>query len=91
MVRLLVRALLPAALGLTGLCLVPPAGAEQDLSKARWVKSTAYVVPKETATDTVERDQPNSRSRGTISTPEVARMAAEIRRTTKVTPRTTQA
>jgi hypothetical protein len=49
MLRLLVRALVPAACGLAGLCLVPSAGAEQDLAKAKWVKSTAYVVPKQTA------------------------------------------
>jgi hypothetical protein len=51
MLRLLVRALVPAAFGLAGLCLIPPAGAEQDLAKAKWVRSTAYVVPKETATE----------------------------------------
>jgi sugar lactone lactonase YvrE len=50
MLRLLVRALV-AAIGLAGLCLVPSAGAEQDLARAKWVKSTAYVVPKETATE----------------------------------------
>jgi sugar lactone lactonase YvrE len=39
----------PAAFGLAGLCLIPAARAEQDLAQAKWVPSTAYVVPKETA------------------------------------------
>ncbi len=39
----------------------------------------------------VARDQPNSCSSGTISTPGVARVAAEISRTTKVMARTIQA
>src|SRR5262245_32207793 len=42
--------LILAALSLVGL-LTPAARAEDDLSKAKWVKSTAYVVPKETATE----------------------------------------
>src|SRR5439155_9721682 len=33
------------------LFLSTPARAEEDLSKAKWVPSTAYVVPKETATE----------------------------------------
>jgi sugar lactone lactonase YvrE len=51
MLRLLVWALVPATLGLVGLRLIPSARAEQDLARAKWVKSTAYVVPKETATE----------------------------------------
>ena len=51
MLRLPVCALVPAALGLAGLCLLPSARAEPDLAQAKWVKSTAYVVPKETATE----------------------------------------
>jgi sugar lactone lactonase YvrE len=51
MLRLLLWALVPAALGLAGLCLIPSARAEQDLTQAKWVKSTAHVVPKETATE----------------------------------------
>jgi sugar lactone lactonase YvrE len=51
MLRLLICALLPAALGLSGLHLLPSAYGEQDLARAKWVKSTAYVVPKETATE----------------------------------------
>ena len=38
------------AFGLIGFCLTPVARAEQDLATATWVKSTAYAVPKETAT-----------------------------------------
>jgi hypothetical protein len=51
MPRLSVRALVLAAFGLTALCLTHAARAEQDLATAKWVKSTAYVVPKETATE----------------------------------------
>jgi hypothetical protein len=51
MPRLPVRALILAAFGLTGLCFVPVGRAEQDLATAKWVKSTAYAVPKETATE----------------------------------------
>jgi sugar lactone lactonase YvrE len=51
MSRSLVRALLPAAFGLAGLYLSPAAHAEPDLTQAKWVPSTAYVVPKETATE----------------------------------------
>jgi hypothetical protein len=51
MPRLLVCVLAPAALGLAGVSLIHSARAEQDLAKAKWVKSTAYVVPKETATE----------------------------------------
>jgi sugar lactone lactonase YvrE len=40
-----------AAFSLADLSLNSAAGAEQDLAKAKWVKSTAYVVPKETATE----------------------------------------
>src|SRR6202011_2209428 len=46
-----VRALVLAAFGLTGLCLTPAARAEHDLATVKWVKSTAYVVPKETAAE----------------------------------------
>jgi hypothetical protein len=46
MPRLAVRALILAAFGLT-----PAVHAEQDLAQAKWVKSTAYAVPKETATE----------------------------------------
>src|SRR3954463_9750629 len=38
----------------SSLCLLASLGfapAEDDLSKAKWVKSVAYVVPKETATE----------------------------------------
>jgi len=45
----------------------------------------------EIATEIVARDQPNSCSKGTISTPGVARMAADVSRTTKVMARTIQA
>jgi len=51
MPRLPVRNLVLATFGLAGLCLTPAGRAEQDLAKAKWVKSTAYVVPKETATE----------------------------------------
>jgi hypothetical protein len=37
--------------GLAGLCFTFAARAEQDLAKAKWIKSTAYAVPKETATE----------------------------------------
>jgi hypothetical protein len=46
-----IRVLTLAALSLVGHCLSPAARAEQDLATAQWVKSTAYVVPKETATE----------------------------------------
>src|SRR5436190_8959534 len=36
---------------LLALLLSTPARADEDLSKAKWVPSTAYVVPKETATE----------------------------------------
>jgi hypothetical protein len=51
MPRLPFRALALAAFGLTGLCLTSTARAEQDLATAQWVRSTAYAVPKETATE----------------------------------------
>jgi hypothetical protein len=51
MPRPTVHALVLATFGLAGLCLTPAARAEQDLATAKWVKSTAYVVPKETATE----------------------------------------
>lgn len=51
MSRLPECALIVAACGLAGLCLAPAACAEQDLATAKWVKSTAYAVPKETATE----------------------------------------
>jgi sugar lactone lactonase YvrE len=41
----------PIVACLIGLCLVSAARAEEDLAKAKWVKSTAYVVPKHTATE----------------------------------------
>jgi hypothetical protein len=45
------RALILAAFAWAAHFLVPPARAEQDLATATWLKSTAYVVPKETATE----------------------------------------
>jgi sugar lactone lactonase YvrE len=51
MSRITVRALVLAAVGLAGLYLTPTARAEPDLAQAKWVPSTAYVVPKETATE----------------------------------------
>ena len=51
MPRLPVRNLVLAAFGLAGLYLSPAARAEPDLAKAKWVHATAYVVPKETATE----------------------------------------
>src|SRR5438128_9888843 len=51
MPRLPIRALVLAALGLAVQCPTPAACAEQDLAKAKWVPSAAYVVPKETATE----------------------------------------
>src|SRR5918999_1628382 len=49
MTPVLVRVLVLATVGLVGLS--PAARTEEDLTKAKWVKSTAYVVPKETATE----------------------------------------
>ena len=49
MPRLFVRDLVSAASCLAALCLLPAARAEQDLTTAKWVPSTAYAVPKETA------------------------------------------
>lgn len=43
------------------------------------------------APEIVALDQPSSRSSGTMSTPGVARIAADTSRTTKVVPRTHQA
>src|SRR5262249_24817535 len=40
-----------ASCGLLGLCLAVAVGVEPDLAATKWVKSTAYVVPKETATE----------------------------------------
>jgi sugar lactone lactonase YvrE len=40
-----------ATFGLVGFCLTPVARAETDLAQVKWVKSTAYCVPKETATE----------------------------------------
>ena len=51
MPHLPVRDLMLTAFGLAALCLTPAARAEQDLATAKWVQSTAYVVPKETATE----------------------------------------
>jgi hypothetical protein len=45
----------------------------------------------ETANETVARLQPKVCSRGTMSTPGMARMAAALRRIRKVTPATIQA
>src|SRR5437899_7658288 len=45
------RALALAGCGLFSLCLTVAAHAERDLATAKWVKATAYVVPKETATE----------------------------------------
>jgi hypothetical protein len=45
------RALVITTIGLAGLYVTPAASAEQDLAQAKWVKSTAYAVPKETATE----------------------------------------
>jgi sugar lactone lactonase YvrE len=45
------RDLVLAAFGLAALCLTAAAHAEQELATAQWVKSTAYAVPKETATE----------------------------------------
>lgn len=40
-----------ASLGLVGVRVTPAVAAEEDLTKVKWVKSTAYAVPKETATE----------------------------------------
>jgi sugar lactone lactonase YvrE len=49
MARLRDCALVPAALALAALSLTPAIHADQDLAQAKWIKSTAYAVPKETA------------------------------------------
>jgi sugar lactone lactonase YvrE len=46
-----VRTLAVAAFCLTGPFITRAVHAEQDLATARWVKATAYAVPKETATE----------------------------------------
>src|SRR6516225_3317875 len=46
-----VRVRVLVAFILSGLCLTSSARAEQEVATARWVKSTAYAVPKETATE----------------------------------------
>jgi sugar lactone lactonase YvrE len=51
MLRFPVSVLVSAAVGLAALCFIPSISAEPDLAQAKWVKSTAYVVPKETATE----------------------------------------
>jgi len=51
MSRIPLRALVLVALALAGQCPTSAALAEQDLAQAKWVKSTAYAVPKETATE----------------------------------------
>jgi sugar lactone lactonase YvrE len=51
MPRLSVRPLVLAAFGWAALGLTPAVRAEQDLATAKWLKSTAYAVPKETATE----------------------------------------
>lgn len=51
MFRPLIRASVQATFVLAGLCLVPSARAEPDLAQAKWVKSTAYAIPKETASE----------------------------------------
>ena len=45
MPRLPVNSLVLAAFSLGGLCLTSGARAEEDLAKAKWIKSTAYAVP----------------------------------------------
>ncbi|MFN0053018.1 MAG: hypothetical protein ACKV0T_12600 [Planctomycetales bacterium] len=49
--RLVVIACGPVAFGLALLFLAFDSSAEQDLAQAKWLKSLAYVVPKETATE----------------------------------------
>src|SRR5438874_1543991 len=51
MTLLPVRALVLAVLVLAVQCPTPAVRAEKDLAQAKWVKSTAYAVPKETATE----------------------------------------
>lgn len=51
MPRFLFRALTAAAVAVPGFYTVSVARAELDLAQATWVKSTAYAVPKETATE----------------------------------------
>jgi sugar lactone lactonase YvrE len=51
MPRFLFRALSAAAVAVPGLYLTSVARAEPDLAQVTWVKSTAYAVPKETATE----------------------------------------
>ncbi len=51
MFRFLFRALAAAAVLEPGLSAIYVAGAEPDLAQAVWVKSTAFAVPKETATE----------------------------------------
>ena len=46
-----VRAAALTAFCLVSLCRAPAVRAEHDLAKAKWLKSTAYVVPKETCTE----------------------------------------
>jgi hypothetical protein len=46
-----IRALVMTTFSLVGLSVNTAARAEQDLAQAKWVKSTAYAVPKETATE----------------------------------------
>jgi sugar lactone lactonase YvrE len=51
MPRSLFRALTAAAVAVPGFYVTSVARAELDLAQATWVKSTAYAVPKETATE----------------------------------------
>lgn len=51
MPRFLFRALSAAAVAVPGIYLTCVARAEPDLAQVTWVKSTAYAVPKETATE----------------------------------------
>ena len=51
MLPLCFRTLVFLSCGLAAMCITPAARTEQDLAKAKWVKSTAYAVPKETATE----------------------------------------
>lgn len=51
MPHLSLRIRILAAFGLAVVSLPPAAHGEQDLASAKWLPSTAYVVPKETATE----------------------------------------
>jgi hypothetical protein len=51
MARILNVSVCCAVMMFSGVIHLPVAGAESDLTKVKWVPSTAYVVPKETATE----------------------------------------